>query len=205
MLYQKAWVMFNWYLKDTTVRRDYTLGLIINIILMIFSLYIGFQFGSKENVKIPLGKIKEKTIAFQAQAARHTVHVINNNVKVGMNLTFLSALPLYGPVITNWKLGSSFAILSKSLVNGINYHSFILIMLLLPHGIPEYAGFILMENSVTTLQFSFAGFLCGRNRQWKPILHCSIVSFIIGLIILSVAAVVECYITPTIARILVNQ
>jgi len=187
-----------------SVGRSYLAGLALNVVLIALSLLVGFHCGEHSSVAHLLPQMGERLDAVRARAAGHTFQVFGNNAAVGARLTLLSAVPAYGPAIAGWKLGFPLGALSRSMIDGANRPSAVALALLLPHGLPEYAGFVLMLNSLTMWHFALAGFLRGRRVRWSLLLRCGAASFASGVVVLGAAAAVECYITPAVAGILVE-
>jgi uncharacterized membrane protein SpoIIM required for sporulation len=189
---------------NNTARCNYRLGIAINVTLLAAFLLIGFYFGKPGSISPFLPKMGNRMILFKSMAAKHTFLILKNNMTVGMSLVLLAFIPLYGPLIVNWKLGFTFGLLIKSAVNGINYPSLVSAALLLPHGIPEYAAFVLMINSVVVLHVSGIRILVGHHGCWSSTVCYSFASLFLGMILLALAAVVECYVTPSVAGMLIQ-
>jgi uncharacterized membrane protein SpoIIM required for sporulation len=73
-------------------------------------------------------------------------------------------------------------------------------MLVLPHGIPEYAGFILMQNSVTNLYIACFLRMFKTRVDLKQACRLSVASLGAGAALITIAAIIESYATPAIAE-----
>jgi uncharacterized membrane protein SpoIIM required for sporulation len=176
----------------------------LNAALLALALLAGFRCGEPGSIAPSLPQMRARLSEVKGRAARNTVQVVGNNVSVGGVLSLAATMPLYGPAVATWKLGFPLGALARSMIDGVNRPSAIALALLLPHGVPEYAGFTLMLNSVTMWHFALAGALRGRRPQWTSLLRYGAASLAAGCFVLGAAAVVECYITPAIVGLLMG-
>jgi len=134
----------------------------------------------------------------------NTTYILKSNTKFSIRLSSISCVPVYGPIIANWLLGFPLGLLVKYKVSDLSRTSLITLTSLFVHGIPEFIGFILIENTSLMLQCSLINLLRGKIISWNLITYYGFISFGIGYVILVLAAVVEGYLTPVAVEILLR-
>jgi uncharacterized membrane protein SpoIIM required for sporulation len=131
--------------------------------------------------------------------------IILNNITVGLKLAALQLLPFFGILIGCGRLGFPLGLLLKSSMAGSTLPPLLSVMLILPHGIPEYAGFLLMQNSVSGLYVLAFSRLFGAYVNWKRAVRFSVSSMAAGVTLIVIAGFIEGYATPVIAGGFLNR
>ena len=191
-------------MKQMSAKKTFLIGLAIYFSAVLVMAVLGYSFGSVEHSTLRPDEASARLQEFHQNALHHTRLVMVHNLSVSLRLLALQLLPLFGVILASGNMGFSLGLLIKSIAFESSIPSLPMLMLVLPHGIPEYLGFILMQNSVTNL------YLVGFLRMFKIRVDLkragllSGASLIAGAVLVIIAAVIECYATPAIAERLLH-
>lgn len=180
--------------------RAFKVGLGCNLIIIIMTFGFGFASGSPSSPTLNLSEVGKQLHVARSNAAANSKWIFKHNLAVGSRIVAMNVIPIYGILVSSGMLGLSLGFLIKSMTLGSNLPFLVALTMLAPHGVPEYAGFILLQNSVTSLQLSFLGKLLGLNLSLQRALFYAFVRLTSGVLLVGVGAVVEGYVTPFISE-----
>lgn len=193
-------------MKQMSANRAFLLSLAMYLAAILVMAVLGYCFGGGNTSIVSPEEASNRLHEFHENALQNTRIILLHNLSVSLQLLALQLLPLFGLILASGNMGFSLGLLIKSVtVDSMLLPQLPMLMLILPHGIPEYLGFILMQNSVTNLYF--AGFL----RMFKIRVDVkragllSGISLVSGFALVIIAAVIEGYATPVIAERLLHQ
>lgn len=187
-------------MKQISARRTFLFGLATYLSAILVMAVLGYCFGSGDPSMVGPDESSNRLREFHQNALHNTKFIMLHNLSVSVRLLALQLLPFFGVILASGNMGFSLGLLIKTVTIESTHSPLSMLMLVLPHGIPEYLGFILMQNSVTNL------YLVGFLRMFKIRVDLkragllSGASLIAGTALVIVAAVIECYATPAIAE-----
>ena len=187
-------------MKRMSAGRTFLIGLAFYLMAITVIAVLGYFFGSGDPSLVRPDEASDRLREFHHNALHNTKFILLHNLSVSVRLLALQLLPLFGLILASGNLGLSLGLLIRSVTIGSTLPSFSMLMLVLPHGIPEYAGFILMQNSVTNLYLAFFLRLFKIRVDLKRAGLLSVASLAGGAALIAIAALVESYATPAIAE-----
>ena len=182
-----------------SAKRTFLLGVALYSTGILIIAVIGYCFGTADP-SVQFGEASQRLREFHENASHNTRFIMLHNLSVSLRLLALQLLPLFGMIAASGNLGFSLGLLIRSVTIGSTVPTFSMIMLILPHGIPEYLGFILMQNSVTNLYLVCFLRMFKIRVDLKRAGLLSGAALIGGTVLIVVAAVIESYATPAIAE-----
>jgi len=187
-------------MKRMSAKRTFLLSLAGYMTAILVIAVLGYSFGSGDSSTIRPDEAASRLREFHQNAFHNTRFILLHNLAVGLRLLAFQLLPLFGMIVASGNLGLALGLLIKSVTVGSSLPRISVLMLVLPHGIPEYLGFILMQNSVTNLYLVCFLRMFNIRVEFKQAGLLSSASLIAGTALVIIAAVIEGYLTPAIAE-----
>ncbi|PYP89996.1 MAG: hypothetical protein DMF61_01995 [Blastocatellia bacterium AA13] len=191
-------------MKQISAKKTFLISLAVYVGAILIIAVAGYCFGSGDPSEVSRDFAAGRLQEFHQNAFENSKLIMEHNLSVSLRLLALQLLPLFGVILASGNLGLSLGLLLKSVAVASVLPPLSMLMLVLPHGVPEYAGFILMQNSVTNIYL--AGFL----RMFKIRVDLkragllSGASLLGGMALVIIAAIIEGYGTPAIAERLLH-
>lgn len=186
-------------MKRISVRRTFLIGLALYLTGILVIAVLGYCFGKGDPSTLHADQASRRLHEFHQNAFDNARFIALHNLSVSLRLLVIQLLPLFGLIVASGNLGFSLGLLIRSVTAG-SLPTLSMFMLVLPHGIPEYAGFILMQNSVTNIYLALFLRMFKIRVDLKRAGLLSGVSLVAGAALITVAAVIESYATPAIAE-----
>src|SRR6185369_476582 len=132
-------------MKQISAKSAFLLGLACYLTAILVMAILGYCFGSGDVVALRPDEASNRLHEFQQSALHHTEFILLNNLSVSLRLLALQLVPFFGLILASGNMGFSLGLLIKSVTIKTALPQFSMIMLVVPHGVPEYLGFILMQ------------------------------------------------------------
>lgn len=182
------------------VKRAFRIALACHLVMMAIGFVIGYSLNNSKLALAGFANAREKFTLLLACSGSVAARVIQHNIEVGLTMSLISLLPLYGMVLSSGQLGFLLGQLLKAVFSSPGLPTAGGLAMILPHGGLEYLGFALMFSSGTALHIAAANRLLGREFEWRRLARFCLLRFVVGVVLLAVAALVEGFVTPLISQ-----